>query len=283
MRRIETSFVTFDGLSLYGQRWLPDEGSPRAQIAVVHGIGEHSGRYEDFAAWFAPHGYVVHTFDHRGHGHSPGQRGHINAWQEFRDEMNAFLQDVRATYPDLPLFLAGHSMGALIVLDYALHHGAEMGLAGVVASGPPLAWSASVSPLLIFAGNLLSPLVPRLKMKSGLDPQGLSTDEEVVRAYCADPLVHDAVTPRFGSELDHTMKRTMEDAGRWPEDLPLLIVHGGDDPICPPEASARFFDRVSGRFKTRLEYPGLQHEVFNEIGREQVLADVHTWLERHSP
>lgn len=283
MRELETSFSTSDGLSLYAQRWLPDGDSPRAQIAVVHGLGEHSGRYADFAAWFAPHGYVVHAFDHRGHGRSPGQRGHINAWQEFRSDLQAFLQEVRVAYPQLPLFLVGHSMGGLIVLDYTLHRGGEMDLEGVVSSGPPLAWSESLSPLLIFAGNLLSPLLPGMKMKSGLDPQGLSTDEEVVRAYCADPLVHDATTPRFGSELDRTMKRTMEAAGRWPEDLPLLIVHGGDDPICPPEASARFFERVSGRFKTRLEYPGLKHEVFNETGREQVLADVHTWFERHNP
>ncbi len=278
MQQTETHFVTHDGLELYAQQWQPTV-DPKAQLLVVHGVGEHSGRYADFAAWFVARGYAVHAFDHRGHGKSPGQRGHVDAWRDFREDVHAFRRQVQAQAPDHPTFLVGHSMGGLIVLDYGLHYG--RGFAGVVASAPPLAWGESVSPLLISVGKLLSSVLPRLKMKSGLDPEDLSRDEAVVAAYRADPLVHGWVSPRFGSEMDRTMQRVMASASQWPETLPLLLLHGGGDPICPPQASNRFFELAGAHFKRRIEYPGLLHEVFNELGREQVLADVQAWLDEH--
>lgn len=271
-------FRTHDELELYEQRWLPDS-PPQAVIALIHGLGEHSGRYRDFATWFVPQDYAVYAFDHRGHGQSPGQRGHINDWAEFREDLRVFLERVQEQAPDVPLFLVGHSMGALIVLDYALHY--PRGLTAVVASGPPLGRGDDVSPVLMFIGKVLSSFAPKVKMETGLKAESLSHDEEVVQAYRDDPLVHGAATPRFAAQMDTTMKRTMNAASEWESELPLLIVHGGDDPICPPEASARFFEQVSAQDKERHEYPGYLHEVFNEVGREKVLQDVQDWLEAH--
>lgn len=280
MQREDGHFRTHDDLELYEQCWLP-ETSPKAKLAVIHGLGEHSGRYEDFAAWFVPQGYAVYAFDHRGHGQSPGQRGHINNWSEFREDVRIFLAQAREQASDVPLFLVGHSMGGLIVLDYALHYPDDM--VGVVASGPPLGRGDDVSPVLMFVGKVLSNFAPKMKMETGLKAESLARDEDVVQAYQDDPLVHGLATPRFAAQMDTTMKRTMKAASDWKSDLPLLVVHGGDDPICPPEASARFFEQVGARDKTRHEYTGYLHEVFNEVGRERVLQDVQEWLDAHLP
>ena len=278
MQHQEDEFQTHDGLTLYAQHWLPDDGAVKAHLAVIHGFGEYSGRYERFAAWFVPHGYAVHSFDHRGHGRSPGLRGHINRWREYREDVRAFLAQVRRA-DQAPMFLIGHSLGGLIVLDYGLH--APEGLRGIVASGPALQWGRDTSPLLVLVGQMLSPIAPRLKLDTKLNAEGLARDVEVVRAYRSDPLVHSFATPRFGAEMGRTMKWVLRHAPEWPADLPLLVVHGGDDPLCPPEASATFFAFAGATDKTRHEYPGYRHEVFNELGREAVLQDVLTWLDEH--
>ncbi|MBN1259215.1 MAG: lysophospholipase [Anaerolineae bacterium] len=277
MKHSESDFVTSDGLSLYYQQWLP-ETAPRAVLAVVHGLGEHSGRYAEFAAWFLPQDFAVCAFDHRGHGKSPGVRGHISHWSDFRLEIDAFLPYVREQVPDVPVFLVGHSMGGLIVLDYGLH--GEEQVSGIVSSAPPLAQSDSISPLLITISKVLSSILPRLNIKTGLSADDLSHDPAVVQAYRDDPLVHGLATPRFGAEMDRTMKATLAGASTWPNGLPLLLLHGGSDPICPPVGSQQFFDRLTCEDKERRAYPGLLHEIFNEVGREQVLEDLHGWLNR---
>ncbi|HNT75512.1 MAG TPA: lysophospholipase [Anaerolineae bacterium] len=278
MAHQEGNFTTPDGLQLYTQSWLP-ENTLKAHLVMIHGIGEHGGRYANFAAWFKPLGYAVHTFDHRGHGKSPGQRGHINAWSEYRGDVGGFVAGAHDTRPDIPLFLVGHSLGGLIVLDYVLH--GVSGLRGVVVSGPPLAWSAATPQWRVVASRVLARLAPRMAMPTGLDVNGLSHDPGVLEAYRTDPLVHGLATPAFAAAMDRTMRETMARADAWPSDLPLLIVHGGADPICPPEASARFFANVAARDKLRHVYPDFLHESFNEIGREQVLTDVQTWLDAH--
>jgi alpha-beta hydrolase superfamily lysophospholipase len=294
----EEKFRTFDTRPLYAQHWLPED-APQANLVVVHGLGEHSGRYEDFAAWFVPLGYAVHAFDLRGHGKSWGTRGHVNRWGEFREDVRVFLAKVHERAPDLPLFLLGHSMGGLIVLNYVLHYAAAGPYAhrasgenppldrlmGVVSSAPALALGEDVSPGLVLITRFLSRVLPKLQLPNGLDAEGLSHNAEVVQAYREDPLVHGVISARFGAVLARTMSWTMAHAGAWPADLPLLMVHGGADPICPAEASERF--RVNARASgavgdlrlTRKVYPGYFHEVFNEVGREQVLQDVAAWLD----
>ncbi len=271
-----------DGMTLFTRRWLPDEGRPlRAHIAVIHGYGEHSGRYEPFAAWMTARGYAVHACDLRGHGHSPGKRGHVDRWRDFFGDTEALLASIRARYGDEPLVLVGHSMGGLIVLGYALEKGE--GLLGVAASGPALMQGRGVPPLLFALAKALAVIAPRLQLDSRLDADGLSRNREVVRAYVQDPLVHSLGTTRMAVEMDREMKRVLAEAGRWPADLPLLILHGGDDHFAPPEGSARFFEAVAARDKRRIVYPGFYHEVFNEIGREQSLQALSDWIAEHLP
>lgn len=277
MRREQGHFVTHDGLELYTQCWLP-ESAPQANLAVVHGIGEHSGRYANFAAWFAPQGFAVYAFDLRGHGQSPGLKGHAAHWSDIRKDVGAFLNHVKQRDANSPLFLIGHSMGGLTVLDYALRDDVAA-LKGVVASGPALGSAEKLSPIQRILIKMLSPLLPRVQLDNGLDVNGLARDPDVIRLYRDDPLVHSKITPRLASEMFKTASDCQVHANEWPAGLPLLIVHGGADAICPPQASARFFANVAAHNKTRREYEDYLHEVFNEIGRESVLQDVQDWLE----
>lgn len=272
---VEDIFTASDGLELFQQCWLPG-AKAKANLVVVHGLGEHSGRYRDFATWFVPRGYAVHSYDHRGHGKSQGQRGHINGWAAYREDLRAFLTLVKGELSQVPTFLVGHSMGGLMVLDYALHY--PEGLQGVVSSGPSLEYGADVSRLLLFAARVMSHITPGTRMASGLDADGLSRNAQVVKAYREDPLVHGWVSPRFVTMMGKTMGTTLQNAGQWPADLPLFIIHGGADPICPPSGSLRFFEQAGAQDKSRQVYAGYLHESFNEIGRETVLSDLTEWL-----
>jgi alpha-beta hydrolase superfamily lysophospholipase len=275
MNHAEGTLEGCGGTELYYQRWRPADG-PRAALAVVHGYGEHCGRYGNLVDWFVPKGYAVYAFDLRGHGHSQGQRGHVDEWAEMRRDVQAFLDFVHQQEPDLPVFLVSHSMGGLIALNYVLHH--PQGLEGIVASGPLLSQLPLPSALILIA-KIFSSLLPRLAMKNELDAAALSHDTAVVQAYVNDPLVHGRGTPRMTTEVMAAIDWTQDHAAELA--LPCLLIHGSDDCLALPESSQTFFDNVTFADKERIEYNGYYHEVFNELGKEQVLADVEAWLARH--
>jgi alpha-beta hydrolase superfamily lysophospholipase len=275
MDHLEGTFKGQGGLELYYQRWRP-ESTPRAVLAVVHGFGEHSGRYGNLVNWFVPRGYAVYAFDMRSHGRSPGKRGYIESYAEIRGDVRAFLDLVHGQEPGAVVFLLGHSQGGLTVLNYVLHD--PSGLAGVVASGPLLC-PPGISPVLLQLSRLLSHVAPGLAMETGLDATTLSRDKAVVDAYVNDPLVHGKATPRLATELTATIDWTQAHASEMA--LPCLIVHGGADRLCAPQASREFFDKITFADKERHEYEGYYHEVYNDVGKEKILADVEAWLERH--
>ena len=275
MEHEEGTFAGQGATELYYQRWRPD-ASPRATLAVVHGYGEHSGRYGNVVDWFVPRGYALYALDMRGHGRSPGQRGYIESFAQVREDVRAFLDTVHEQEPQPPTFMVGHSQGGLTVLNYVLHD--PSGLAGVVASGPLLS-HLPLSPLLLQLSKLLSKVWPSFALDTGVDAAGLSHDQNVVDAYVNDPLVHSKGTPRLGTELIAAIEWTQAHAADMA--LPCLIVHGGADRLCLPEASRTFYEHITFADKERIEYDGYFHEVFNELGKEKVLADVETWLEKH--
>ncbi len=275
MKHDEGKFTGATSTELFYQRWRPD-GAPRAIIAIVHGFGEHSGRYPNVVNYFVPRGYAIYGFDHRGHGRSPGKRGHINAWSEYRDDVRAFLQLVAAQEPSRPVILLGHSLGGLIALEYVLRDPA--GLRGVIASGPLLV-QPGVSPALIAMAKILSRIAPGTAIKTGLDASTISRDPAVVKAYQTDPLVHSFATPRFSTEM--TAAQNWTNAHAADLKLPLLLIVGSEDKLVPPAGGRKFFEAVTFADKQKLDYQGAYHETHNDIIAPQVMADVERWLEAH--
>jgi alpha-beta hydrolase superfamily lysophospholipase len=266
-----------DGVALAGLAVLPD-GPPRAAVAMVHGVGEHAGRYGALHAALAGAGFAVGAADLRGFGRSPGIRGHIERWDDYRADTAAIVALAGSLAPGRPLFLFGHSMGGLIVLDFALHR--PQGLAGVVASGPALVPAGVRRPLLEAAAKLLSVLAPRRTVELGIDPDGLSTDPAAVAAYLADPLVHGRVSMRWGAEILRTMAATRERAAAFP--LPLLLLHGALDPINAPAGSSAFHEACGHPDRTLRLYAASRHEVHHDVDRRAFERDLLRWLRERS-
>jgi alpha-beta hydrolase superfamily lysophospholipase len=263
------------GEALYEQAWLPDDET-RAAIALVHGLGEHSSRYGEVTDALVPHGFAFYSFDLRGHGRSPGARGHIMSWAQYREDVRRLVRRVGREQPDVPLFLYGHSMGGLIVLEYALRD--PSGVQGVIASAPALG-IGPVSPFLQGLGRVLSRLYPRFSLEVRFADDHLTRDPEVAAAYENDHLLHSRVSARLYTEIAAAMAWTQANAARW--QLPLLIVHGDEDRVVPIESSRQFFERVPIADKEYRLVHGGYHEPHNDLDRQQVLKDITEWLERH--
>lgn len=272
IRRTEAHFVSPSGDQLFRRAWLPPD--PLRSVVLVHGYGEHSGRYEYVGSRLAEAGCAVAAYDQRGHGRSPGARGHVRRFSDLLDDLETFVALIRSERPTLPLFVVGHSMGGLVVAAYACERSPQV--AGAATSGAALALSDGMSRGRIWAARLLRTLAPGLSMSSGLDVESLSKDPAVVRAYLDDPLVHQRMTLSLASEMLAAVKRTAG-AGSHVA-IPMLIMHGEDDRLCPPSGSLAFYDQLAGSSKRLRTYPGLRHEIFNEPERDQVLGDLVDWI-----
>lgn len=273
------TFTGADGLSLLGRCW-PSKGdparSPRGVVALVHGISEHSGRYSAVIDHLTESGFVVYAFDLRGHGESPGRRGHIDSWSQYRDDVKAYLEQVRTRDPGLPIFIYGHSLGALIVAEYVLFH--PEGLAGMIVSGIPLRPVGVAKPPLVLLAKSLSRIWPTFSVSLGVDGARLSRDPERVRAYNDDPMVHHTATARWGTETLNAIDRVKS---RMAEiSLPILILHGGADPVNSVEGSRELYENVSSADKELKIYPGGMHEPHNDVIRGEAAEDVEKWLSR---
>lgn len=277
IRRVESTLTTAGGRSLFRRSWLP--ARPEHLLLIIHGFAEHSGRYEHFGAWFAARGCAVYAYDHQGHGRSEGVRGHVRRFDDFLDDLDAMLVAVRAEHPGLRPQLVGHSMGGLILAAFLCERTPDVETA--VTSGAALAVSEKLSRGRMRAARVLRRLAPRLTLAAELDPEGLSTDSEVVRAYLEDPLVFRRMTTSLAAELISAIERTSRGAGRVR--VPLLMLHGEADPICPPSGTRRFFEGLVVEPRRLRVYPGLRHEIFNEPEHVRVFEDVLTWLRARSP
>ncbi len=273
MRHDEQTHRTSDGASVFWQQWYPD-GDPVAVICLVHGLGEHSGRYEHVARRLTDAGYAVFALDMRGHGHSGGARGDLTVDAAVQD-IGDLVADAKSEFPDKPLFLYGHSLGGLMTMTYVVRR--KPAIAGMVASAPALDSELREQKVKFFMANLLGGVVPGVTIATGLDADGVSRDAAVVAAYNADPLVHDKGSLGLAKQTFQAMDEMMAQTS-FP--VPLLIVHGQADRLTVPKASRRFADQVSGDV-TLIEYPDMYHEPHNEPEQEEVHEEVVTWLTAH--
>ncbi len=279
MEHGEGSFAGSGGLELYSRCWRP-EGQARAVLAIVHGMGEHSGRYRNVADALVPEGYAVHGFDLRGAGRSPGQRGHIDSWSQFRDDVGAFLRAVgEHDEQGVPLFLMGHSMGGLIVLDYVLRRPA--GLAGTIVSAPGLEPLGVAKSWMVTLAKVLTRVWPSFSLDVKLEAATISRDPAVVEAYRQDPLCHSKGSVRWGTESLAAIEWIKAHPGDI--EIPILMVHGSGDRLVSAAGTSAFLDAVTFPDKEIHIYQGGYHEPHNDIHREQVLADYRSWLDAHLP
>ena len=261
------SAVTSDGMGLLTRHWPAVD--PWASLLVVHGLGEHSGRYEHVGDQFARAGIDTHAYDQRGNGASDGKRGDIDRWSRFHDDLEERLAAMRADSEDRPVIFFAHSLGALVTAGYLID-GRPRPDATVLAA-PALdstlpSWKRAVSPLV-------ARFLPTFTISQGIRTETLSRDPEVGRKLRADPLNVSANTVRFGAAAFREQDRVRARAG----DVggPTLVIHGLDDRLVPPSASD-VFEAVPG--VERRTYPGLRHEMHNEPEGPQVIADVIDWL-----
>jgi acylglycerol lipase len=276
MNHSEGNFNGVRNANIFYQAWLP-EGNVKAVLLVVHGLGEHCGRYMNVVNHFVPLGYAVYGLDHLGHGKSEGRREYVENFEDYTSTLKIFCNLVKGWQAGKPVFLLGHSMGGLITSYYLLDHQANFN--GAVISAPLVKIDASISQATITLGKILSVLIPKAGVLA-LDANGVSRDPEVVRVYVNDPLVFHGKTPaRLAAELLKAMRRVTAEADKIT--LPFIVVQGGEDKLVDPAAAQMLYDKAGSQDKTIKIYKGLYHEVFNEPERARVLKDIETWLAAH--
>ena len=214
MQHDEGTFQGWGGLNLYYQRWLPQQ-PVQAVVGIVHGLGGHSGLFKNVVQCLVPQGYGIYGLDLRGHGRSPGQRGYIGRWQEFREDVNHFLQLIQSHHPGVPCFIWGHSLGGVIALDYALHHGEK--LQGVIVTAPALG-PVGIPRLRMAIGRLLSWSWPRFSLTTGLSgiPGRATREIHLMRAHmvaAVEEMDRLAVRPVVHCSPPHDVSARTNDIG----------------------------------------------------------------------
>lgn len=258
-----------DGGAQLVREWDP-EGEPRGDLVLVHGIGEHSGRYAQVGSWFTEAGYRVRGFDLIGFGASSGPRGDIARWSLYLDQVEGHLRAMRTE--GRPLALMGHSLGGLIAAEYAVSERPQPDL--LILSSPALmggaVWQRAIVP---FFGRAF----PTLSFPNVIKGSQLSRDPAVGEAYMSDPLNLFKTTARLGANALASQARVVPLLSRI--SIPTFVIHGGDDTLVPPEASQLLLGLPG--MERRL-YPDLRHECLNEPEGRQVVVDIVSWLDEHT-
>jgi acylglycerol lipase len=274
--RVEGLVESDDGLRLFWRGWCP--AAPRAALLLVHGLAEHSGRYEHVAAHFAERGYASYAVDCRGHGMSPGPRVHVPHFDLYVGDVRALHRLAAARHPGAPIFLVGHSQGGLVALHYAYAHPA--GLRGLVLSSPFLDVHPDTAPPRAkrMGARLLARVSPGVLLPNALNVSCLSRDPAVGEAYARDPLVSRKVSPGWFRAVRQAQREVTARAPLLP--LPALIMAAGGDRLVDPQVVRRWAEQAPPERTEFVWWEGLYHELFNETVKDEVFARMEAWLER---
>ena len=259
---------------LFGQYWEPKQQTTNAVVILVHGMGEHSGRYSDFVVpEFIDKGFAVISFDHFGHGHTEGKRGHCPSYQALLDSVKQVFLKAKEVFGDKPTFLYGHSMGGNVVLNYIMRRHPD--IKGGIITSPYLRLAFQPPKWKMTLGKLMLKIYPSITLPSELDTKAISRIDSEVKKYEDDKLVHDKVSPKFTFP--------MLDAGQYAIEMshtlnvPLLVMHGTGDQLVDHNATIEF--AKSAPNTTLKLYEGGYHELHNDLEREDVIKTIIDWME----
>jgi acylglycerol lipase len=272
---IEETVTAPDGLRIYVRRYEVD--NPRAYVIVAHGFGEHSGRYGALTEHLILNRYCTVLYDHRGHGLSDGLPGHVESFDEYEDDLDKIVSSIRARGQNR-LFLIAHSMGGLVALRYVARKNSEF--AGVIVSAPLIEVAVPVPAHKLMIAKVGARMAPRLRLDNEIDPALLSRDPAVGRAYANDPLVNRKVSTKWFAEATRAMSEVTESAAQII--TPILVMHGTEDKLASVDATKRLFERIGSSDKELVIYPGVYHELFNELEKQGIFDRVTDWLDRRA-
>lgn len=263
-------FDSIDGKKLFIQGWLPQE--IRGIICLLHGLGEHTGRFEEFAENFVENRFAVIGMDIRGHGHSEGLRGHTPSYKHLMKDINYFLDKIRRKF-NKDIILYGHSMGGNLVLNYTIRNDASIN--GVIASAPWLKLAFEPSKMKIYLAKLMENIWPQFTRANEIDIEKLSHDDKIVNEYINDELVHDRISAGMFYQVYQAGEYALNNADKL--DISALIMQGTADEITSIDASREFVDTADMcEFKS---WPGFYHEIHNEPDSYRVYDYIFQWVE----
>lgn len=266
------TFIGSSNNELFFQKWETD--SAKIKLVIVHGLGEHSGRYGNIIKKLDGRKVSIYAFDNRGHGKSAGKRGHIDSFADYINDLNIFIDHVRMQDDRLPLVLLGHSLGGVIAMKYALEHPEKfsaliLSSAGLIPAFEIPAWQKKMA-------GVLNSILPSVLQPNGLNAKDLSHDQDVVKTYLNDPLVHDRVSVRFFNEFMNAEEECIRRASEL--SMPLLVFHGTDDKIVSCTGSQQVYEKASSKDKKIILFEGFFHETMNETNKDDVLIKVVHWI-----
>ncbi|HEY8211111.1 MAG TPA: lysophospholipase [Myxococcaceae bacterium] len=276
-RHDEGFFSARDNLRLFWASDVPD--APKAWVGLVHGYGDHCGRYKGIIGHLAQEGFGVMAFDYRGHGRADGRRAYVEKFGDYVADLEAFWERLRQAAGDRKVFLVLHSHGALVGLKWVMEKRPE-GLAGWVISAPYLKLALTPPVTKVLGARLVGAVVPWMPIKTEIALKDLSRDEAWQQETARDPLYLRNVTPRWFNESNRAQGEVTAKAGAavtWP----TYLFAGAEDPIASTPAARAFFDTVAAKDKTVKIYPGMRHECLQEQGKEEVWRDVAGWISAH--
>ena len=254
----------------YGQYWQAE--NTKAVVVLVHGMGEHSGRYKHVAKKLTDNDFSVVAFDHFGHGKTSGKRGHNPSFEAVLESVSKTIEKAKELFPNKPIFLYGHSMGGNVVVNYTIRKNHD--IKGTIATSPFLKLAFEPPKIKLVVGKILQKIAPSITIGNELDANDVSRDKVEVDKYINDPLVHDKISPNFSLTFIETGKWAIENASKL--QTPMFLLHGTGDKIIDYKGTQEFANNSDNA--TLKLYEDGYHELQNDLCKEEMLEDVVNWL-----
>jgi alpha-beta hydrolase superfamily lysophospholipase len=278
MNPISFTFSSKDHLSLFGRAWISTKTYPKGIVQLIHGLGEHSGRYDHVGNALAKAGYHLTGFDLRGHGLSAGRRGHAPDFANLLDDLEIFIDEsTKHLGNSLPRFLYGHGLGGNLVINYMMQNPSD--LDGAIVTSPAFERTHPPSKLKVVVLRIMATIVPGFPIKNGLETNALSRNLAIVKAYQDDVYVHNALSARLGFDILNSGWEALQNAEKW--ETPLLLMHGTGDRITSHKSSQQFA-AIAGDQVELVLWESFYHELHHDFGSEKAIEHIINWLDKNA-